>query len=288
MTNYRDLGKRALQMALRTRGIAGADLISPTCPYDICEELGIGVKFVQINMEGMYVREPKPRIIISALRPLVRRNFTCGHELGHHVFGHGSSLDQLINDRERPVYTSPEEFLADSFASSLLLPALGVRKAFSRRSWSPSTATPTQILTIASDFGVGYSTLIKHLAYSLRYIDLGKAKVLLKSSPQAIRKTVLGSDSGKPLVILDKLTLARTIDIEVGSELLVPHDSLPANDVLAPDSDSPLGNHFIAVRPGICRVASGDNSWAIFVRVMPFQFEGLAKYRNLDRGDEDD
>jgi len=50
-------------------------------------------------MEGMYYRGDPARIVIGARRPLSRRNFTCGHELGHHIFGHGSTKwgrDQLI------------------------------------------------------------------------------------------------------------------------------------------------------------------------------------------------
>jgi len=286
--NYKKLAGQALSAALKIRSRARAHLISPVCPYDICEEIKISVKFVDVNMEGVYVKEPKPRIIISALRPLVRRNFTCGHELGHHVFGHGSNLDLLIKDREDENYDSPEEFIADSFSSFLLLPALGVRKAFASRSWNPASASPTQIFTVACNFGVGYSTLVNHLTHSLRFIDRPRAKSLLKSSPQSIREEVFGHASPDPLVIVDRLWLAPTADIEVGTNLLLPQEALPSNDTLAPVEGSHLPNLFKAVRPGIVRISNGDNSWAVFVRVMPFQFQGLAKYRHLEPDNEDD
>lgn len=285
--NYKNLAGQALTAALKTRSRARADLISPICPYDVCQDMEISVKFVDVNMEGVYVREPKPRIVISALRPLVRRNFTCGHELGHHVFGHGSNLDLLIKDREDENYDSPEEFVADSFASFLLLPTLGVRKAFNSRGWDPRSASPEQIFTVACNFGVGYSTLVNHLTHSLSYVGRPRAKQLLKSSPRTIRESMLSSDSGEPLVVIDRHWLAQTADIEVGTKVLLPCDSLPSNDLLRPAEDSRIPNLFKAVRPGIVRVATSDNSWAIFVRIMPLNFQGLARYRHLEMDDDD-
>jgi hypothetical protein len=55
--------------------------------------LGVTVRFNNINMEGMYQRGAPPRIHLSARRPLSRRTYNCAHELGHHVFGHGSSIE---------------------------------------------------------------------------------------------------------------------------------------------------------------------------------------------------
>jgi len=285
--NYKNLAAQALSAALKVRSRAKADLVSPVCPYDICQELNISVKFVDVNMEGVYVKEPKPRIVVSALRPLARRNFTCGHELGHHIFGHSSNLDLLIKDRDDDSYESPEEFLADSFSSFLLLPALGVRKAFAVRSWNPQSAPPAQIFTVACNFGVGYTTLINHLTYSLNQISRAQAKELLRSSPRTIREGILGNLSSGGLTIIDQHWLAPTADVEVGSNLLLPPNALPSNDTLAPVEDSPLQNLFRAMRPGIVRISTPLNDWAIFVRVMPFQFVGLARYRHLE-ADEDD
>jgi Zn-dependent peptidase ImmA (M78 family) len=242
--------------------------------------LGIEVKFVDINMEGMYVREAKPRILVSACRPLPRRNFTCGHELGHHVFGHGTSLDHLIEGKEKPSNNSPEEFLADKFSSFLLLPAIGVRKAFSLRGWSPSSATPSQIFTVACNFGVGYTTLVYHLLYSFKSIDYARSKTLLRSSPQTIREEILGYACANPLVVVDENWLAKTVDIEVGTKVLLPKGVFPSNDMLVSvDSNAGL---FIAARPGISRISSNENSWGAFVRIMPSRFHGRSKYRHLE------
>ena len=87
-----------MQAATATRAKAKLDQASPICIYGLCETLGVTVRFNNINMEGMYQRGLPPRIHLSARRPLPRRVYNCAHELGHHVFGHGSSIDELRED----------------------------------------------------------------------------------------------------------------------------------------------------------------------------------------------
>src|SRR5438874_13211824 len=106
-------------------------------------------------MEGTYLKSDPPRILISALRPLFRRVFNCAHELGHHVFGHGSTIDELQEDgQEKPAF-EPNEFLVNAFAGFLLMPPLAVRRAFTLRGWRPETATPEQCFIVACSLGVG-------------------------------------------------------------------------------------------------------------------------------------
>ena len=69
----RALTQLAMRASIKTRTRAGADLVSPICIFDLCERLGVKVRFVDINMEGMYDRAPEPRIHLSSLRPLPRR-----------------------------------------------------------------------------------------------------------------------------------------------------------------------------------------------------------------------
>ena len=70
--------------------------------------LGIVVRFNNINMEGMYQRGLPPRIHLSARRPLPRRAYNCAHELGHHVFAHGSSIDELREDAKAQSWEDPK------------------------------------------------------------------------------------------------------------------------------------------------------------------------------------
>ncbi len=69
----------------------------PICPFNLAEAMGFDVRFVKISsFEGMYLSD-KLIILIGAERPEGRKNFTCAHEIGHHVLGHGTVIDEVLN-----------------------------------------------------------------------------------------------------------------------------------------------------------------------------------------------
>ena len=45
-------------------------------------------------------------------------DYNCAHELGHHVFGHGSSIDELREESKASV-KNPKEFLVDVCGNAL-------------------------------------------------------------------------------------------------------------------------------------------------------------------------
>jgi Zn-dependent peptidase ImmA (M78 family) len=263
------------------------DLMSPICIYELCDELKVQVRFVDINMEGAYVANTKPLILISALRPLPRRNFTCAHELGHHIFEHSSTVDELMKDREKAKGLDPNEFLVDCFAGFLLMPTLGVRKAFASRGWTPKNATPVQIFTIACSLGVGYETLLNHMAYTLGMISQSELETMLKRSLLSIRNEILGSPLNDPLVVADEKWLLPTIDVEVGTHLLLPTHAAGKDKLLSIERDLPTGRLFRADRPGIERLHCPNSNWAVFVRISRYQFEGLSRYRHFEEIDNE-
>ena len=108
------LARDAMSRAYRVRRDAGYGFNVPLCVYDLAESMGVDVWFKAIpRMEGMYVKSPGPTVVISSLRPPGRQAYTGGHELGHHVYGHGSRIDE-ITDGMRPEDVE-EEFLAECF-----------------------------------------------------------------------------------------------------------------------------------------------------------------------------
>lgn len=255
------LAKKATTASIQTRLDIGADLITPICIYDLCDHKGITVRFNDINMEGMYERAPRPRIHISALRPLARRNFTCAHELGHHVFGHGSTIDEL---KESGSQRNPDEYLADTFAAHLLMPVLGIRNAFARRGVSPNVASPCELYSIACNFRVGYSTLINHLVYSLHEISIARSVELLKCSPKLIRSQVLGISHSENLTIVDEHWTAATLDTEIGSHILLPKHVQVSGATLELGQETEAGNIYRATASGITRAASMNSDLALF------------------------
>ncbi|MCA3245272.1 MAG: ImmA/IrrE family metallo-endopeptidase, partial [Azospirillum sp.] len=263
--NRRALATQAMQAAVATRAKAKLDQASPICIYGLCEALGIQVRFNDINMEGMYQRGLSPRIHLSARRPLPRRAYNCAHELGHHVFGHGSSIDELRDDAKASPWEDPKEFLADAFAGFVLLPIIGLRRAFSVRGWIPEAATPAQMFVIACEFGVGYATLLTHLSVGVNMLSRGRAAALQRVSPKALRTDILGALTPEPLIVADRFRAAPTLDAEVKSLLLLPPNTVVKGCGLVALRDIEVGRLFRAVKPGIFQASADD--WSVFVRV---------------------
>lgn len=271
-----------MQASITARIKAGIDLRSPTCIYSLCEAFRITVRFNDINMEGMYDRGPKPRIHVSALRPLARRNFTCAHELGHHIFGHGSTIDELRDDQTRNANRPPNEVLADAFAAFVLMPTLGLREAFARRGLNPNTASALDMYTIACNYGVGQATLVNHLAYGIEMINPVQRAALGKITPKMIRTELLGEDVSEPLTVADQHWNSPTLDAEEGALLLLPTGVVADTSILMPERDLAAGKLFRTVKPGITRVVIPGTPWATYVRVARRQYVGLARYRHLE------
>lgn len=283
MPDRRALAHQAMLASITARQTAKFDLHSPICIYKLCEAHGVTVRFNGIaSMEGMYQPGSKLRIHLSALRPLARRAYNCGHELGHHVFGHGSTIDELRDEDTGSPSDNPKEFLADTFAAFALMPTLGLRRAFAIRGWKPESATPRQMFVVACEFGVGYATLVTHLAYGLREIPRPRATVLLRVTPKTLRAEILGELSPAPLIVADQHFASPTVDAEVAMHLLLPPGTEVANDAIVCERDLAEGRLFRAGRPGIVRAVCPGTPWAIFVRVSRNQYVGLAQYRHLE------
>jgi Zn-dependent peptidase ImmA (M78 family) len=271
---------RAIQLAAAVRQRTGATQHLPICIYDVCEKLNVAVRFIDNNMEGMYQKGNRPQIYLSSKRPLARRAFNCAHELGHHEFGDGSSIDVLQENALTPSWDDPKEFLADSFAAHILMPIVGLRGAFNSRGLNCETATPTQLYVIACDFGVGYATLVTHLSTGLRMITVSRAAELKRWSPKTIRASLLGEDTKASLVVAGANRFNSRIDVEVGTLVLLPREAVVDADKLRPVRQLKNGSLFEATKPGIAQIRT--SKWAAFARIARAEYMGLARYRHLE------
>lgn len=278
----KSLVMKGMQAAIAARTKTGIDLKSPTCIYGLCEKHSVTVRFNDINMEGMYDRTSKPRIHVSALRPLARRTFTCAHELGHHVLGHGSTIDELQEEQSKSVERPPNEVLADAFAAFVLMPTLGLREAFSKRGLDPNKASAVDMYAIACNFGVGQSTLVNHLAYGIEMINSAQRNQLGRITPKMIRTQLLGEVVSEPLTVADQHWNSATLDAEEGALLLLPTNVVADTTMLMPERDLAAGRLFRAMKPGITRVVIPGTPWATYVRVARRQYVGLARFRHLE------
>jgi Zn-dependent peptidase ImmA (M78 family) len=287
VSNRRALADKAMRAAIAARLKAGKDLISPVCIYAVAEAHGVEVRFTEINMEGMYQRGAPSRIHLSSKRPLPRRTYSCAHELGHHVLGHGSSIDELRENQDERPWDIPDEYSADTFASYMLMPTLALRNAFVVRGLKPDTATPQDLFRIACQFGVGYRSLITHLLWGEHMVGRGRAEELRRHSPKSLRAQILGKLTPQPLVVADTSFAAPCVDLEVGHLLLAPAGAVSEGQAIAPVGSIDSGVLFEAIRPGLARLAVPGSGWATFGRVARKEYVGRAVFRHLEEEGDD-
>ena len=268
--------------ALRIRRDAGIAPDAPLSIYDFVEKEGVGLWFSEIpSLEGLYCPSPTPTIILNSERPDGRKAFTCAHELGHHVFGHGTVVDTGDNK----IYSDDDnEFLVDCFAGYALMPKTAICSSFLQRGWDFRNPTPLQIYCIANQFGVGYSTLIHHLRFSLGLISREPAETLLNTRLPEIRKT-LGAPPNTPLVVVDQFWMGRPVDLNVKDTILVPRGAHFEGSCLIHSSTVSSGELMNAILPGLGKLSLPDRNWSTFVRVSRCGFTGRSSYRFLEESD---
>lgn len=287
MLNRRDLIYEAAQEAADARDVGGVQQDIPICIYDLALALGVSVQFIDVDMEGIYERGPPSRIYLSPHRPLPRRAYNCAHELGHHRFGHGSTIDELASiSAVKSQADIPEEVLANSFASAVLMPAIAIERAFFRRGISASNATPVDLYKVSCDFGVGYTTLLAHLTYTLRELRESQRLRLAKWTPADIRRMILDYAEGSPTVVIDDLGEAQFVELESKNVLVVPKGSKVDGSGLLFERAAKAGDVFRAEGPGLIRVQT--SSRIIDVRVMKQKYTGLAQYRFMEEPNDQD
>lgn len=291
MTSRVELARQALKAASNVRIGAKLAATSPLCVYDLIQQQfrdEIELRFQALpSLEGMYSKAAAGSVIIvSSLRPSGRRRFTAGHELGHHIFGHGTRLDELIAE-DRTGAFSPEEYLADCFSAFLQMPKLAVLKAFKSRGLDITQPSPLDVYRIASFFGVGYTTLLTHLAVTLGILRTDSARQLAKASPKAIRSEILGNDWDGELHLVDVgWDSGRAVDLAVGDAVLLPARSrVEGGRLAAVTAKHQDGELFEAVSPGIGRLEHACG-WSAYVRVERREYSGRALFRHEEECDD--
>lgn len=286
MSKRSQLAMDAMLHALAVREKYGYELTDAICPYDMAKNMEVEVKFMDISsMEGIYCKNEK-LILVSSRRPSGRKAFTCAHEIGHHIFGHGDKIDdQIQNQLSNSGKFNRDEYLADCFAGFLLMPKIAVSNAFFKRGWDEKSPHVSQVFSVAKWFGVGYETMINHMQYSLHMIDDSYAARLLKHNPKSIRSKLYINAVDTDITPVDKYWSNRAIDLQVGEYVLLTADVACEGEnlkLVEQDNDKTV---YVGKAPGIGRLYDLKSDWSSFVRVSKQDFIGRSIWRHEEDPD---
>ena len=268
-------GAQITSQALKTRkAYLGLDAHSPICPYTLSEAMGLDLRFVKIaSFEGMYVSNQN-LILISSDRPEGRKRFTCAHEIAHHVLGHGTVIDEVLENGSN----KKEEQEADFFASMLLMPSSAIKKALISYRIKPENITSIDAYILSKYFGVSYQAFIFHIYGNLKIIDFTDYKALKSVKLNDIRSQMVGFSTSNQIFSIGEWWIDKAVEMEVGdfiiSDVIFEIDG-PQTLIL----EEERFNKYVykAVAPGISAIR--NKGWSSFVKVSRFKFQGFYQYK---------
>lgn len=273
-----DLSRQAAQAALRVRAKAKIGIDQSFCVIDLAGSLGLEVQFVDLaSLEGAYFKGIN-KIMLSTFRPDARVRFTCGHELGHHVFGHGDHFDELV-EKAGTVEAKNGEIICDQFSSYLLMPLSLVRYGYNVRGCDCLATTPLDVLRVSSWIGVGYETLINQMCYGLNMIPRALHDDLKKAKLSLLKQSLIGKVTAKSILFVDEHWVGRPLDLAIGDHLVSDEEIVCDIGAL---SMARFGKYFVAeaIRPCVSHVKVGDKGHIL--RIRRSEYIGRAKFRHLE------
>jgi Zn-dependent peptidase ImmA (M78 family) len=102
-------------------------------------------------------------VILHVGHPLALQRYSAGHELGHHVLGHGVQADRNTEPQRNRGEPSDEEKLAEAFAAWFLMPPEAVEQALQRLGLT-RPGHPRDVYALALRLGTSYRATCVHLA----------------------------------------------------------------------------------------------------------------------------
>lgn len=222
MTGRCAASRAVAKKALEFRQASGVNFEVPCDIYETIARHGVDLQFVDIpSLEGMYLEEAEAeRICVCSHRPVGRQHFTAAHELGHHVLGHGTSFDAVMDEFGESTDLTPDELAADAFARYLLMPQRAVQVAFRGRGFELASLEPVDVYRAACWLGVGYGTLLNQMFYSLGLLNPSDHKRLIRVSPKSIRAELAPNLANCDVWLVDGLWADKRLHVQIGDVIL--------------------------------------------------------------------
>jgi Zn-dependent peptidase ImmA (M78 family)/predicted secreted protein len=246
----RRAGSLAAQRARRRLGIP---LERRVDIFAVVEADGIWLMFQPLReLYGFYRRFGEVAgIVINANHPVSLQRYTAAHEYGHHVLGHGFSLDEIHNvDGARGVDEAAdfdqalaarshtdvgdplEEAAAQAFAGTFLMPIQVVNSLLVDRGFDrdhPALA-PTDIYDLSLELGASYEATVTHLAV-LEKLTWAETR-RLRLPPLEIKTMLAGrrpQDARADVWLVHDTDRERDLPLRVGDEVVVRLPEIPSS-----------------------------------------------------------
>ncbi|MDA8073043.1 MAG: ImmA/IrrE family metallo-endopeptidase [Actinomycetota bacterium] len=195
MANLRDVRRDAVFKAetlLADLDIGAAERVRI---FDVIEDQSVWLTFEPLDrLFGWYQRvDQAAGMVINASHPAALQRFTAAHELGHHLLGHGASLDDEHAIIDGGQGNDPQEVAAHTFAANLLMPLAAVEHHLRRLGLDPARPdiTPVAAYHLSVELGVSYAATVVQLA-SLNKIAWQELPSLRRARPLALKEQLVG------------------------------------------------------------------------------------------------
>ncbi|MFI1996991.1 ImmA/IrrE family metallo-endopeptidase [Actinoplanes sp. NPDC020271] len=169
-----------------------------------------------------------PAMLLNASLDEIGLRHTAAHELGHHVFDHGSRADSdldIAGLQPQRVWTAVEK-QAESFAAWFLMPPQAVDAAL-RRIGIEQVQQPEEVYEVARWLGTSYAGTVRHLR-RLKKIDAKSASSWPSIPPQRLRARLHPPTLNKPTSHLFPIRPSAgsgVLHVAAGDVLLLPPGS---------------------------------------------------------------
>lgn len=221
--------------------------------FSVIEGLGVWLMFQPLDrLYGFYRRMGNVAgIAVNAHHPASLQRYTAAHELGHHLLGHGFSLDEvhaidgaagveesrdfdeaLAARSPRLVGNTLEEAAAQSFAATFLMPIQAVNRALVEAGFDRDRpdVDAEDVYRLSLEFGTSYEATITQLAV-LEKITWARAKSL-RLPPIKIKTGIAGrrpDDSRADVWVIEDTGGDHDLPLRVADEMIVRLTEVPSS-----------------------------------------------------------
>jgi Zn-dependent peptidase ImmA (M78 family)/predicted secreted protein len=221
--------------------------------FDVIEANGTWLMFQPLDrLYGVYRRVGEVTgIAINAQHPPSLQRYTAAHELGHHVLGHGFSLDEVHNvDGARGIEESEdfdnalaarssvdvgdptEEAAAQAFAATFLMPIQAFNRVLLDLHFDRDRPAlePEDVYRLSLEFGTSYEATVTQLAV-LDKITWPQARGL-RLPPIRIKTALAGQpleNSRADVWLIEETVGERRLPLRVADEVIVRLEEIPSS-----------------------------------------------------------